>query len=225
MADTIGIRIKKARERAGLSQAELAKLLGVSQQQVSNWESGRHSPNMRVAPDLYRYLNLNLEELGYKPPGGGLNSQVGDFLSTSRQYKGWSQGDLAQKLGISTGRLIDWENDRAYPSDEEVDAIARVFETTRDTVTDFVWQRMPYALQFAEESLKFLEELKARQADRKKTTTKATPEEIAIRRRIQSNPKLFRVWQALEQLPDDISDEDVDRLVGVLGALFPKKPE
>ncbi len=40
--------IKKRRERAGLTQDELADLIGVTKQTVSNWETGRHKPSKFV---------------------------------------------------------------------------------------------------------------------------------------------------------------------------------
>ena len=41
----IGARIREARMKAGLTQAEVAKLLGVSPHSVWSWESGRLKPN------------------------------------------------------------------------------------------------------------------------------------------------------------------------------------
>ena len=43
----IGLRIRTAREAAGLTQAALGREVGVSQQEVSNWEAGVHSPNSK----------------------------------------------------------------------------------------------------------------------------------------------------------------------------------
>ena len=45
----IGARIKQARQEAGLTQAELAKMLGVTTRSVQNYESGAIVP--------WRYLN------------------------------------------------------------------------------------------------------------------------------------------------------------------------
>lgn len=44
MPEHIGLRIKWARKRKGLSQDELAKLVNVSQPTVANWEKGIHAP-------------------------------------------------------------------------------------------------------------------------------------------------------------------------------------
>jgi transcriptional regulator with XRE-family HTH domain len=39
--------IKEIRESAGLSQEKMARLTGVSQSQISRWESGSRSPRLR----------------------------------------------------------------------------------------------------------------------------------------------------------------------------------
>jgi transcriptional regulator with XRE-family HTH domain len=51
-----GLRIKAAREALGIDQATLAGKVGVSQQMVSAWESGRSAPTpdnqIRLAKEL-----------------------------------------------------------------------------------------------------------------------------------------------------------------------------
>ena len=39
-----GIRLKRLRERRGMSQAHFGKLVGASASRVSEWESERHKP-------------------------------------------------------------------------------------------------------------------------------------------------------------------------------------
>lgn len=46
---TDGNDIRDARQRAGLTQAELAKLVGVSQRTVGNWERGETVAHTRIA--------------------------------------------------------------------------------------------------------------------------------------------------------------------------------
>ena len=40
------ISLEAARVNAGLTQAELAKILGISKTTVNNWENGRSEPNL-----------------------------------------------------------------------------------------------------------------------------------------------------------------------------------
>lgn len=56
---TSGDSIRRARQRAGLGQAQLARLLGVTRQTVSSWETGAASPRGSLGK-LYEVL----EDLG-----------------------------------------------------------------------------------------------------------------------------------------------------------------
>ncbi len=55
--------IRKAREDAGLSQKELAKLLGVTQAAVSNWETAESRPGVVRIRALAEALGIDDAEL------------------------------------------------------------------------------------------------------------------------------------------------------------------
>ncbi len=57
--------LKKLRERAGLSQSALAKLVGVTGKTVSNWERGvtRVDLSLSQVRELSSVLGVTLEEL------------------------------------------------------------------------------------------------------------------------------------------------------------------
>lgn len=58
-------RIKEARAEKGLSQAELAKLVGVSRNTISSIETEQFSPTAKLALVLAIALNKKFEELFY----------------------------------------------------------------------------------------------------------------------------------------------------------------
>jgi transcriptional regulator with XRE-family HTH domain len=58
--------IARMRERAGLTQSELAQLIGVSENTIANWEKGGASKWIRHLQALCRVLNCNLEDLESK---------------------------------------------------------------------------------------------------------------------------------------------------------------
>lgn len=59
----IGSRIRKYREKSGMSQKELANRLNISNSRVSNWEQGLHRPDAGVLADICRALNISPSEL------------------------------------------------------------------------------------------------------------------------------------------------------------------
>lgn len=55
--------IRSARQRANLSQAELAKLLSKSQTTVAAWETGRSQPDASTIVHLCEALNVSADDL------------------------------------------------------------------------------------------------------------------------------------------------------------------
>ena len=58
-------RVKQARQRAGLSQGELASLVGVSRNTISSIETGQFSPTAKLALILCVALDEKFENLFY----------------------------------------------------------------------------------------------------------------------------------------------------------------
>lgn len=59
----IGSRIRKYREERGLSQKQLAELIGVKNNRVSNWEQGLNRPDADILADICRVLQVSPSEL------------------------------------------------------------------------------------------------------------------------------------------------------------------
>lgn len=57
---TLGDRLAKAREHAGIGVAELAVRLGVSRTSISNYEHGRTAPPLDVVLDYAKETNVPL---------------------------------------------------------------------------------------------------------------------------------------------------------------------
>ena len=58
-------RIKEERQKVGLSQGELAQLVGVSRNTISSIETGQFNPTAKLALVLSIALNKKFEELFY----------------------------------------------------------------------------------------------------------------------------------------------------------------
>ena len=61
--ETLGKRITDLRKKQGLTQAELGKILGVSQQQVAHFEVSRRRVAVSMLPALAKTLAVSVEEL------------------------------------------------------------------------------------------------------------------------------------------------------------------
>ena len=55
--------LRMLRAKARLSQAELAKKIGVDAQSVANWEAGIYMPSLRTAVSLADVLGVSLDQL------------------------------------------------------------------------------------------------------------------------------------------------------------------
>ena len=60
MADN---RIKEIRKEKGITQAQLAKLLGVTQGAIQFWENGEREPTLKTLKDIAKVLNCEAWEL------------------------------------------------------------------------------------------------------------------------------------------------------------------
>ncbi|CAH1856898.1 helix-turn-helix transcriptional regulator [Convivina intestini] len=57
------LKIKAARTLAGLTQADLAKAVGVSRQTIIAVESGKYNPTINLCIDICKALNKTLDQL------------------------------------------------------------------------------------------------------------------------------------------------------------------
>lgn len=59
----LGVRIAELRKDSSITQVQLAKTMGVSQQTVASWEVGRRGVPVSVLPALARTLGVSVETL------------------------------------------------------------------------------------------------------------------------------------------------------------------
>ncbi|MCM1305711.1 MAG: helix-turn-helix domain-containing protein [Bacteroides sp.] len=60
---TYAERIKQLREEDGISQAKLAKAIGVNQSAIALWENGNRKPNSDAIIDLAAYFEVTTDYL------------------------------------------------------------------------------------------------------------------------------------------------------------------
>lgn len=56
-------KMKEYRARCNINQEELAALVGVRRETISNLETGRYNPSLKLAFDVAKALHTTVEEL------------------------------------------------------------------------------------------------------------------------------------------------------------------
>ncbi len=113
MADTdVAEQLKALRAKLGISQAELARRLGVTPSTVARWESGLSMPRMRIET-IAETASTRVMDAGLGavlggviagPAGSGMGAVLG--LSLGRFLRN------AGKLGLSVDQVADLLEDR-----------------------------------------------------------------------------------------------------------------
>ncbi|MDT8327337.1 MAG: helix-turn-helix domain-containing protein [Roseovarius sp.] len=103
-ATTFGDRVAGARERTGMTQAEMAKRLGVKLKTLKGWEDDLSEPRANKLSMMAGLLNVSLLWLlsgeGEGPDGpasGDLSPDINEMLTEIR--------DIRAQLSLSTDRL------------------------------------------------------------------------------------------------------------------------
>lgn len=63
LKNQIALNIKYYRKKAGITQKQLAELVGVTSTAVSNWESGQNSINTEILFKVCEVLNVSLNNI------------------------------------------------------------------------------------------------------------------------------------------------------------------
>jgi len=109
---TIADRVKEKRAELGLTQAELARNVGISQQSLQKIEDGR-TQNPRKLLNLSKALNCNPEWLQL-----GTTSEIRENTSTYRDNISY-QSNINKRPVIRDTQGIDWSNVNDFNSQEE----------------------------------------------------------------------------------------------------------
>lgn len=108
--------LKQQRQEEGVSQADLAKKLGVSQTTVSVWEKGRSEPTGRRREKVLALFSAQEEE-----------NALGDWLREKRKERGWTLAELAKRAGLSRQTIWNIEKGRIQnPSDQTMEKLEKV---------------------------------------------------------------------------------------------------
>ena len=86
----IAERLKEARKSAGLSQSQVAQMIGIHRPTVSEIEAGRRNVSTEELTKLAEIYSVNIEWVAT----GGLVSDSAPFLMAARELSNMSDADL-----------------------------------------------------------------------------------------------------------------------------------
>lgn len=91
--------IKTLRKQKNLNQAELGKILHVSQQTIGSWETGRAIPGSDTLKILADYFQVSTDELlGRKTSGSANDTDLSEMINNARFFDGKPMDDHDKEL-------------------------------------------------------------------------------------------------------------------------------
>lgn len=123
--------LKYLREQKGQTQADLAKVFGVKQPTVGNWEAGERKLDIEMIIRLAEYFGVTLDDLvlrDLRPP----KPMCASNLKYLREKYVMSQEDMAQLLKTSKPSVSKYENGLVRLSIEQLMKISEYFAVTLD---------------------------------------------------------------------------------------------
>ena len=105
--NTLGDHLRKTRLDRGLSQSDVAKIIGVTTDTITGWELNRHEPTAKFAKAIIALL-------GYFPFEFD-NLSLGRQLYYARLVSGMTQKQTAKLIGCDESNLRHIELDQRKP--------------------------------------------------------------------------------------------------------------
>ena len=115
----IGANIKRERKNKAISQEELGKIVGLTQQSISSFEKGLSIPEISILFLIAHALKCNAEVLLDIEPKENV-SFSGELLAKNIHYyrkkSNTTQANEAKRLNIATKTLSSYENGTSEPN-------------------------------------------------------------------------------------------------------------
>ncbi len=104
---TLGDHLRKRRLDLDLLQKDVAKMIGVCEQSICNWEKNLAKPAIKYIPKIIKLLDYI--------PFDTSTISIGQKIILYRKLNGLTQKMLACQLDIDPSTLRKWERDKSKP--------------------------------------------------------------------------------------------------------------
>lgn len=120
---TIGEHIRKIRLEKGLFQEDVAKLIGVSTDCITNWENNHGIPQIQFMPAIIEFLGFVPIEID--------NDTLGGQMLLYRNLHGLSHRKLGKLIGVDASTIGSWEKGLSIPQKNKLQNLLKVIRTHR----------------------------------------------------------------------------------------------
>ncbi len=128
--------IKAGRERRHLTQADLAKEMGVSLRTIGSWERGESIPRNRVGA-LIEALSLEDVPQGYQWGTDELRARIGALAKQRREELGLSRDAMAERAELRSKQTVqNFEFARSMPRGQTLRQIEKVLEWKNNSIDE-----------------------------------------------------------------------------------------
>ncbi|MDD3926411.1 MAG: helix-turn-helix transcriptional regulator [bacterium] len=131
--DTIGDHIRKKRLEMKLMQSQVAEIIGVTENSITNWEKHRTTPAFWHLPKIIEFLGYVPDTITKSISGMSL----GEKIVAYRKIAGISQLSLARQLGVDPCTLSKWEKNMSIPPKRFLKAIELLLDIMEGPTTVF----------------------------------------------------------------------------------------
>ncbi|MHC1706008.1 MAG: helix-turn-helix domain-containing protein [Bacteroidales bacterium] len=108
---TIGEHLRKRRYNLSLTQAQIAIIIGVTEDSITYWENDRYGPQIHYYKKIIDFLGYNPFEFEIKT--------WGDNLKHYHYINGLTQKALGKMTGIDLSTIAAWENNLSVPKNRK----------------------------------------------------------------------------------------------------------
>lgn len=114
-------RLREVMEDRGMTQMQLANLVGVAQSRISEWRAGKAMPQRRVGEALAEHLYLNVEWLiegtGPKEPKDKSQYQLATAAAIAKRLQGEGFSDDQVQTAFEASESVIREGAATYGTD------------------------------------------------------------------------------------------------------------
>ncbi|MCI8889247.1 MAG: helix-turn-helix transcriptional regulator [Hungatella sp.] len=123
--------LKCLRKQRGLTQQELADILGVKRSTVANWESSKREPEIDMLVCIAEYFNMSLDNLVLKELKPLLPLYASN-IKYLRKRQEITQEDMAKLLEVSKSNMSKYESGAVELSNQGLIKVSEIFNVTID---------------------------------------------------------------------------------------------